>query len=121
MTILLRALAFAGALALSTGGALAWGAIAIDDEQGQSAADIGYGYVTGEDSEDAARRGALRECRKRNTRSCKVVLTFEECGAYAVDRRNWGSSEGKSEASARRNSLLQCGSGTCRVAVSVCN
>ncbi len=116
-----QAVATAGLLLGAVSAAQAYGAIAIDDEAGQSARDVGYGYVTGADTEAAANRGAIAECRKRNTKSCKVVLTFEECGAYAVDKSNWGSSEGRTENAARRGAIAQCGTAACKVAVAVCN
>ena len=67
-TIILPALA--GFLVLAPAAAFAWGAIAVDDEKGVSGSGVGYGYVTGEDNEKAAERGALKECRARN-KSCK--------------------------------------------------
>lgn len=100
--------------------AFAWGAIAVDDQDGQKADDVGYGYVTGENSEDAARRGAMRECRKSN-KSCKVMITFESCGSYAVSGRRWGTGEGVTEGAARRQALLNCGNVACKPVISECN
>jgi hypothetical protein len=117
----MRAVATAGLLLGAAQTAFAWGAIAVDDESGQTARDVGYGYVTGANSEAAAERGAMAECRKRNSKNCKVVLTFESCGAYAVDKSNWGTSEGVSENASRRNAIAQCGKAACKVAVAVCN
>ncbi len=117
----IRAVVTAGLLLGAAQSAFAWGAIAVDDEAGQSARDIGYGYVTGANSEAAAERGAMAECRKRNTKNCKVALTFETCGAYAVDKSNWGAAEGISEAASRRGAIAYCGTAACKVAVAVCN
>jgi hypothetical protein len=121
MTRWVRAVATAGLLLGAAQSAFAWGAIAVDDEAGQSAREIGYGYVTGANNEAAAERGAMAECRKRNNKNCKVVLTFESCGAYAADRSKWGTAEGISENASRRNAIAQCGTAACKVAVSVCN
>jgi hypothetical protein len=117
----LQVLATAGLLLGATHGALAWGAIAIDDEDAQTARDVGYGYVTGANDEASARRGAMAECRKRNTKNCKVMLTFETCGAYAADKSHWGVAENVTESSARRSAIAYCGKATCKVAVAACN
>jgi hypothetical protein len=116
---ILRFAALIGAIAVPAH-AFAWGAIAVDDKDGQSAADVGYGYVTGENSEEAARRGAMRECRKSN-KTCKVMITFESCGSYAVSGRRWGTGEGVTEGAARRQALLNCGNAACRPVISECN
>lgn len=115
----LRFVALLGALLLPVS-AFAWGAIAVDDQDGQKADDVGYGYVTGEESEDAAKRGALRECRKKN-KTCKVMITFETCGSYAVSGRRWGTGEGSTEGAARRVALLNCGNAACKPVISECN
>lgn len=97
--------------------AFAIGAIAVDDEEGDE--EPGYGYVTGYDSKDEARRGALNECKKSGNKNCKVVAWFETCGAYAVSKKyygvGWGSTKPKAEAMA----LEKC-EGKCRIAISDC-
>lgn len=100
--------------------AFAWGAIAVQDGEGLSAADIGYGYVVNEKSENDARRGALHECRKKNE-TCKVAITFETCGSYAASGRRWGTGEGATEGAARRQALLNCGNAACKPVVTECN
>lgn len=120
MASLLRSLALAGLVALAPTSVFAWGAIAVDDEEGQSAAEVGYGYVTGESSEAAAKRGALKECRAKNS-SCKVVLAFESCGAYAVSGKRWGTGEGSSAGGARRQALANCANEACKVVIAECN
>ena len=52
------------------------GALAIDERRGDQ-----YGWAVDFDSAAAARDAALRECGA----ACSVVLTFERCGAYAVE------------------------------------
>jgi Domain of unknown function (DUF4189) len=108
------------ALAFVPASAFAWGAIAVDDKAGQSAEDAGYGFVTGEKNEAAASRGAMKECRAQN-KACKVVITFETCGAYASSGRRWGAGEGVTEGAARRKSLVNCGNEACKVVVAECN
>jgi hypothetical protein len=108
----------AGFLCLAPVSAFAWGAIAVDDEKGSSNA--GFGYVTGEDSEKAAERGAMKECRARN-KSCKVAITFESCGAYAASANRWGTGEGVTKGAARRIALANCGNEACKLVVAQCD
>ena len=107
-------------LAMAPASALAWGAIAVDDEKGVSGSGVGFGYVTGEDNEKAAERGALKECRAKN-KACKVAITFETCGAYAGSANRWGTGEGVTKGAARRAALANCGNEACKLVVSECN
>lgn len=110
----------AGYLALATAPAFAWGAIAVDDEKGSGGSNVGYGYVTGEDTEKGAERGALRECRAKN-KSCKVAITFEACGAYAASANRWGTGEGATKGAARRIALANCANEACKLVVAECD
>ena len=115
LTVVASAL-FAVAL---TGSALAWGAIAVDDEQGTHPDDVGYGFSSGHNSAAAARSGAMAECRKQGNTGCKVVLTFARCGAYAASHRHYGIAEGTSATAAGRDAVAACGAG-CKVVVGEC-
>lgn len=99
--------------------AFAAGAIAVDDEEGQSANDVGYGIATGEDSREEAGREALRRCRSASNHSCRVVVRFDQCGAYAVSRGHFGVGWGNSERGAENMALDQCGA-NCRIVISDC-
>ncbi|HZP78169.1 MAG TPA: DUF4189 domain-containing protein [Pseudolabrys sp.] len=103
-----------------TGTALAWGAIAVDDEEGRHHDDVGYGASSGHNSEAAAKAGALRECRRHGNEDCRVIVTFRHCGAYAVAGRHYGYGEATTLASARRDALEHCGGGACKIVVSHC-
>jgi len=103
-----------------TGSAFAWGAIAVDDEAGTHPDDVGYGYSSGHNSAAAARSGAMAECRKQGNTGCKVVLTFEHCGAYAASHRHYGIAEGSTAAAARREAVAACGPG-CQAVVANCD
>src|SRR5438132_11873470 len=65
--------------------AFAFGAIAVDDEEGET--DPGYGFVTGEDTREAAERKAMKECRSQGNKNCKVIVWFKQCGAYAAAKK----------------------------------
>jgi len=97
--------------------AFAIGAIAVDDEEGED--EPGYGFVTGYDNKDEARRDALKECKKSGNTGCKVVAWFETCGAYAASKKHYGAGWGATKQKAEAMALEKCGS-KCRVAISEC-
>ena len=99
--------------------AFAAGAIAVDDDEGDAIKDIGYGVSTNESSRDAAGQAAMRKCRAEGNKRCKLVVRFDQCGAYAADKKSYGVGWGNSEGAAKRMALDQCGSG-CRIVVSDC-
>jgi hypothetical protein len=103
-----------------SGPALSAGAIAIDDEEGMKAADVGYGIGTGP-SRDAAAVDAMRECRLAGNTACKVVVRYDLCGAYATSRSYAGIGWGESEEQAKRAALKDCGNASCRIVVSDCD
>ena len=96
------------------------GALAIDERQGDQ-----YGWAVDYETPSAARAEALNECGA----GCSVVLTFNRCGAYAVDQDagstavGWAESYG-SAAAARQAALAGCrsrGGSGCIVRVWGCN
>lgn len=111
LAILLASLAFSNA-------AFAYGAIAVDDEEGED--EPGYGFVTGEESADAAKRAALKECRASGNKNCRVVVWFKQCGAYAASKKYYGYGYGATKAVAVKNALEGCSSKSCKVVVAEC-
>ncbi len=99
-------------------GAFAAGAIAVDDEEGET--DPGYGVVTGAATRDEAGRDALAECRKQGNKSCKVVVRFDKCGAYASSRKNAGIGFGGTLNLAKAKALEDCGANACKIIVAEC-
>lgn len=120
MKLDLKSLAVAGLLALAPASAMAWGAIAVSDGKGQSADEVGYGYQLGSDTEDEAKKGAMKECRAKN-KTCKVVVAFETCGAYAVSGSRWGTGDSSTKGAARRQALANCGNEACKLVISECD
>jgi hypothetical protein len=102
---------------ISSGAAFAAGAIAVDDEEGET--DPGYGFVTGYDTRAAAAKGAMKECRESGNENCKVVARFDTCGAYAASRKFYGVGWGTSQKAAERMALENCGR-NCEVVISEC-
>lgn len=115
-----RTIALAIGLAVavvSTG--FAAGAIAVDDEEGVPADEVGYGFETGHATREDAGRAALNECKAQGNTHCKVVVRFDQCGAYAVSRTTYGVGWGRTERAARDMAIDACGSG-CRIVVAEC-
>lgn len=115
---IIRFAAFAAAMSVAAS-AYAAGAIAVDDEEGQHHEDVGYGVAVGEHNRDEAAGAAMRRCRQEGNKSCRVVLRFDKCGAYAVSSSHFGVGWGNSLRAAQTMSLKECGS-NCRVVVSEC-
>jgi uncharacterized protein DUF4189 len=94
---------------------LNWGALAIDVAD----SDPSYG-VGGGDSESKAGDNAMRFCRRAGGKTCKVVVTYNQCAAYAASRRNTGSGKGATQKEAEAQALQVCND-RCRIVVSDCN
>jgi dsRNA-specific ribonuclease len=111
--------AFAAAIlscALSTS-AFAFGAIAVDDEQGMAADEAGWGVGWGS-SRSEAERNAMKECRSAGNESCKVAVWFEQCGAYVGDRVNFAIGYGSTKKAAESMAFKDCPN--CKLVVSDC-
>lgn len=102
----------------SLSSALAAGAIAVDDEEGENPGDVGYGIGYGSSREEAA-TAAMAECRKSGNKGCKVAVRFDTCGAYAASKAHFGVGWGASKAVATAAALESCGAG-CKLVVADC-
>jgi hypothetical protein len=60
----------------------------------------------------------VRECKSVGNDSCEVAVWFEQCGAYAGDRVNYGIGYGASAKKAERMALKDCPN--CQIIVSDC-
>ena len=99
-------------------GVHAAGAIAVDDEEGET--DPGYGVVVGADSREEAAKDAMKECRKQGNKGCKVVVRFDKCGAYAGSKKYYGVGYGRTKDVANTMAMNECGNKSCKVLVSEC-
>jgi hypothetical protein len=120
MTRTATTLITAGFIAASTGLALAVGAIAVDDSYGDEPSGVGYGYVTQYGSAQQASAGAMETCASEGNTDCKVVLTFQNCGAYAASHNNYGVGTGRTMADAEKNAFADCGEAGCIAIISDC-
>ncbi len=107
-------------LSLSAGTALAWGAIAVDDEFEEDPADAGYAIVTGDATRSAAAADALSTCQESGNQNCRLVLTFQLCGAYASSKAPSGAGAGATVQQAEQRALADCNGPDCRIVVSDC-
>ncbi len=98
--------------------AFAVGAIAIDDELGED--EPAYGFATGEDNKNDAKKSALKFCKEAGGANCKFVVWFETCGAVAVSKKYYGYGYGKTKAIATAKALEMCGQNSCKVTVAEC-
>ena len=105
-------------LMMASSGAYAAGAIAVDDQEGDD--EPGYGIIVGADSREEAGRDALKACRKSGNDSCKVVVRFDKCGAYAASRKYYGIGYGSSLRKAENMAIEACGNSSCKVLISDC-
>ena len=96
----------------------AFGAIAVDDAADDN--DAGYGFVTGEDSEAAAKAAALKQCKSGGNDNCRVVVWFKACGAYASSKNYYGWGYGNTKKAATSMALEKCGKDSCKVVISEC-
>ncbi|NHT77488.1 uncharacterized protein DUF4189 [Rhizobium sp. PP-F2F-G38] len=97
--------------------AFAFGAIAVNDEQGMAADEAGYGMGWGS-SRKEAERNAVQECKSAGNDDCKVAVWFEQCGAYAGDRVNYGIGYGSTQKAAETMATKDCPN--CKIVVSDC-
>ena len=97
--------------------AFAIGAIAVDDSVGD--VEPGYGISVGEETEAAAKKAALKECKKHNE-NCRVVGWFKTCGAYASSKKYYGYGFGATKAIATKAALEMCGQNSCTVVTTEC-
>jgi hypothetical protein len=111
------AIVMTAALLINAPTAFAIGAIAVDDEVGDS--DPGYGVVTGHDSEREAKAAAMKACKEHGNK-CEVVGWFKTCGAYASSKNNSGYGFGATKAAATAKAKEVCGDNNCKIIVSEC-
>jgi hypothetical protein len=110
----------AGLLLISSTHAFAaMDSIAVDDEAGRKAGDVGFGVGEGPDAE-AAKKEALKNCKSFGNTACEVAVTYDKCGAYAASKEHSGTGTGASEEEAKKTALSQCGEDKCKVVVSDC-
>lgn len=95
-----------------------WGAISVD--LAATTVDAAYG-VGGGDSEAEAVENGQKFCAKSGGASCKSVVTYQQCGAFASNGHDggWGKAPTKKEAEA--GAMRACEKEDCKLLVVDCN
>jgi len=120
MKFLKEILAVAAMSSMIAGAAYGWGAICVDDDPGLAHSDVGYGIVTKSPSQQAARSDAMEVCTSEGNAGCQLVLTFQNCGAYAASTVSFGVGAGATQNDAERRAMQDCGEDGCKLVVSDC-
>ncbi len=94
------------------------GAIAIDVAKVDH--DPAYG-IGGGDTEDEANKNALKFCAEAGGKSCKLVVTYPECGAYAASNKGGGWGKNTTKKTAEVQAMSGCDDDSCKIVVSDCN
>jgi hypothetical protein len=121
MHAFIRAVVAAALVAAGSTGASAWGAIAVDDDYGDDPSNSGYALVTSAASRAEAAAEAMADCQAAGNSSCRVVLTFPRCGAYAASAQNYGIGTGNTVRQAEQRALSDCDGPGCRILVADCD
>jgi hypothetical protein len=96
-----------------------WGAIAIDTTQATKEPSWGVG---GGASEDEASGYALGFCLKTGSKTgCRVVVTYQQCGAFASNGEDAGWSKAPTKTEAEDGAIKACSQSGCKLVTSDCN
>ena len=82
--------------------------------------DPGYGIGGGE-TEDEAKEEAIKACKEYGNKGCKVVVSYEDCGAYAASKKGGGFGINTTKKTAEAKAMSGCDDDGCKVVVSDCN
>ena len=120
MKFLKKLLAVAAMSSMVAGAAYGWGAIAVDDDPGLAHSEVGYGIVTKAPSQQTASSDAVEVCTSEGNAGCQLVLTFQNCGAYAASKVAFGTGTAATQSDAERRAMSDCGDKECKVVISDC-
>lgn len=102
-------------LAAHAGG---WGAISADEVIGEKDPYFGVG---GGDIKAEAMKNAQKFCKEAGGKNCEVLVTYQQCGAYAASKKYSGTGTGATKKVAEQKALAECNNSNCSVAASDCN
>jgi hypothetical protein len=78
-------------------------------------------YLVPGDSETKAVNNAMRFCKQAGGTSCELVVTYNQCAAYANFRDKGAAGKGVNKKAAEAQALSACSNNRCKVLVSDCN
>ena len=97
--------------------ATGWDSISIDGSAGEDHPYYGKGVGI---TRNEAEQGAQKSCHKVGGKQCKIVLSFQQCGAYAASARSTGKGTGTTKQIAEAQAISDCHSIDCKIIVSDC-
>jgi len=71
-------------------------------------------------SDLAAATDALETCTSEGNSGCELVLTFQNCGAYAASKVVFGTGAAATQSDAEKRALTDCGDKDCKIVISDC-
>ncbi|MDI1352974.1 MAG: DUF4189 domain-containing protein [bacterium] len=96
-----------------------WGAFAVASDKDSEGSLYGNG---GGDTKEEAEKNAQQFCIQAGAKQCDLVLTYQQCGAYAfADHEHKGSGIGTTKKLAEEDAMKNCNSKNCTLLVSDCN
>ena len=95
-----------------------WGSIAVDIEKASTSPNYGIG---GGDTEDEAKDFAMKYCKEDGGKACKVVVSYQDCGAYAASQKGGGFGINTTKKTAEAKAISGCDDDGCKIVVSDCN
>jgi hypothetical protein len=95
-----------------------WSAIAIDSACHDR--NCAYG-VGGGSNKDDAEKYAQKFCDDAGGEKCKVVVSYQQCAAYALSKNHNGIGTGETKALSEQRAQKQCKDRDCYIIASDCN
>jgi hypothetical protein len=96
-----------------------WGAISIDQAVVNETSPY-YG-TGGGNTKELAEKSADRFCVEAGGKQCKVVISYQTCGAYAASSQSSGAGTGVTKKASEDDAISHCKSGDCKIVISDCN
>ena len=100
-------------------GATSFDTIVVDDNLGSAKGNGDYAVGQGA-SRQEAERIAMSNCTQGGNLSCKVKVTYRQCGAYASSVRAGGAGVGRTITEASAAALSMCQDPACQVVIADC-
>ncbi len=95
-----------------------WGAIAVDDIAGETSPAYGTG---GGSSKNEAETNAKKFCSDGGGKQCKIMVSYQECGAFAISAKSTGKGIGATKKLAEEKAKIECKDSSCQIVTSDCN
>lgn len=95
-----------------------WGAIAADTASHDK--DCAYGVGAG-DSKEEAEKYAQKYCKDAGGEQCGVVISYQQCGAYALSKTHEGIGSGATKEASEQMAKSKCNDTDCTIITSDCN